>query len=379
MTTYEQRRTITVPDPVRTNDTFDELDGIAFHETEQAEKPITEEARLWWFNGLPTDTDRSAIGWHIKAGINPVLDETMEGLSIEQYLVQHKRPDRDGKTTPKPYWHLRTCNPVIVAQRLQSQLEMNRSTDDRQGIAYAWKTVLDDTGKPAINKNGKPKRQTMLKLRVFVHELYQHGYYDWLPFTLSGFGTDYLLETLGEQYRVLETYSGLRRAQGKNPVAPFYLFSLTLGPGKAKLVGEQSDQGTIYPIVAQVPQTIDTTYLKAHVIPTPLIERIRDGFLSETIVWSIEESVRIASGQDQGEPATLIEGPASMQTSSLQDENDPLIQQPQRTWILGDYCGNNEQKIHDICGYFGVTSSDQLRMSHFRTLVKQVQATPSSR
>src|SRR4051812_9793461 len=78
-----------------------------------------------------------------------------------------------------------------------------------------------------------------------------------------------------------------------NSVAPFYLFSLTLSPGKMKSVGEPPDQGTIYPIIAEVKDAIDTSYLRDHDIPKPLIEHIRDGLLAETVVWSIEESTKI--------------------------------------------------------------------------------------
>ncbi len=388
MTTYKQpRTTLTVPDATTTDDDFDTL-NIDFEEHEQADKPITEEARLWWFNGLPTDTDVNAIGWHIKAGINPYIDETMEGMGIQQYLVQHKKPDRNGNTDPKPYWRLRSCSLVIIAQRLQSSLEMNRSTDDRQGLAYAWGTVRDDQGNAVINdrgKNqGKEKRGTVLKFRAFVHELYQHGYYDWLPFTITGFGTDDVLKTLAEQYRVLEYYSGLRRAQSKNPVAPFYLFSIPLGPGAMKLVGEPPMQGSIYPIVAQVPATIDKAYLKRHLIPQVLIERLREGLVSETVVWSIEESSKIAVGRsDQGEQLALNEGTpssAQMQISSPSTlhQDDPLIQQAQLTWITRTFCGGDGQKVQKLCSDFNVSSLDQLRMSHFRVLVSQVQAAPQN-
>ena len=156
MTTYEQPRTITVPGTdTTTNDPFNDLDGIEFDQTEQAAKPILEIPRLYWLNGLPTDAeDTSAVGWHIKAGIDPVLDETMQSMSIQRYLVQHRKADKDGKNEPKPYWRLRTCSLFVVAQRLQSTLEMNHS-DERLGIAYNWGTVYDDHGKPEVYKSGK--------------------------------------------------------------------------------------------------------------------------------------------------------------------------------------------------------------------------------
>src|SRR5438876_1035896 len=91
MTTQnDQHTTITVPAP---QPSLDDLDDIAFSEEEQAKKPVTEVPCLWWHNALPVvDADTVATGWHIKAGIDPDIDETMEGMGVQRYLVQHKRP-----------------------------------------------------------------------------------------------------------------------------------------------------------------------------------------------------------------------------------------------------------------------------------------------
>jgi hypothetical protein len=381
MTTMQQANaTITIPSATDPEQALNALDDIDFENQEQAGKPIIEEARLWWFNGLPTDTDLSAIGWHVKAGINPYIDETMEGMGIQRYMVQHKLPDRTGSNDPKPYWRLRTCSLVIVAQRLQSSLEMDHTLADRHGIAYAWRTITDAQGTPKLHEEGKNKgkvkKGTMLKFRAYIHEMYRHGYYDWMPCTISGFETDELLKTLQEQYRVLEFYSTLRKGQGKNPVAPFYLFSIPVGPGSLKQAG---DQGTIYPIVAQIPTSIDSAYLREHVIDRGLIDQIRDGLLVDTVTWSQEESGRIAAGRNQGEPLALPGGtsssaPALNSPLSQQVQNDPLVEQPQLTWIVRTFCGGDEQKVQKICQDFGVSSPNQLHMSHFRTLVSQTQS-----
>ncbi len=382
MTTHNTSdfNTITVPSAAATDNDFDKLDEIGFDESDQAERPITEEARLWWFNGLPTDSDTMAVGWHIKYGINPYIDETCEGMGLQKYFVQHKKPDKDGNTDPKPYWRLRQCNLVVVTQRLQSTLEMNRNVEDRMGLAYAWETVRDEMGNPVLNKRGKEKRQTVLKTRVFVHELYSHGYYNWLPLTLSGFSTDSMLEALGEQYRVLDYYAGLRRAQGKNAVAPFWLFSIPLGPGQVKLVGEPPDQGSIYPITAKIPATLDKDYLKQHLIPRDLIDIIRDGLLSETVLWSMEESVKLASGRNgQGELLALPDGASETAQSGPRslpsgDENDLQVSAKQLEWIVSQYCGGSDEAVREICSHFKVAEPSQLRVSHFRALVAQVQA-----
>jgi hypothetical protein len=374
MITDPQPTTISIPGTTYTDEAFEAFD-IDFAQGEQADKPITEEARLWWFNGLPTDTDLMAIGWHIKAGINPSLDETMEGMGVRQYLVQHKRPDKDGKTEPKPYWRLREASLIVVTQRLQSSLEMNRNLQDRVGLAYAWEPLYDEQGKPLFNKRGKHKRQTLLKMRVFVHELVQHGYSEWFPVTLSGYSTDSVFEALTEQYRVLECYSAYRRAQGKNAIAPFYLFSLPTAPGAMKMVGEPPDQGSIYPIAARVPEAIDKTYLKSHLIPTHLIERIREHLLDEAIVWSIEESIRIDQGRTgQDERPVLHESSQEAGAETHVLEADPLVQQPQVIWIVRQYCKEDQAIMNKVCQHFGVSRLEDLRMSHFRALVGQLQA-----
>src|SRR5437588_6126340 len=92
---------ITVPGSASTLEELDDRD-LEVGEDEAAVRPILDDARLQWFNGLATTSGKMAIGWHIKVGINPYLDETcgalaaQEGSSCEQYLVQHKRPDKDG-------------------------------------------------------------------------------------------------------------------------------------------------------------------------------------------------------------------------------------------------------------------------------------------
>src|SRR5258708_3409229 len=374
MTTYEHPTTISIPDATYTDETFDAFE-MDFAEGEQADKPMTEEARLWWFNGLPTDTDTMAIGWHIKASVNPCLDEILQATGVTQYLVQHKRPDKDGKTEPKPYWRLREASLIVVTQRLQSPLEMNRNLQDRVGLVYAWEPVCDEHGRPAFTKRGKHKRQTTLKMRVFIHDLVLHGYSEWFPVTLSGYSTDPVFEALAEQYRVLEYYSAYRRAQGKNAVAPFYLFSLPTAPGAMKMVGEPPDQGSIYPIVAQVPEVVDKAYLKQHLIPTHLIERIREHVLDEAIVWSIEESIRIDQGRTgQEERQAALHGSGENAASGARAlETDPLVQQAQVTWIVRQYCKEDPQTISKVCAHFGMSSPEQVHMSHFRLLVSQMQ------
>jgi hypothetical protein len=375
MVTYNQTTTVSIPSATYTDEMFDAFE-MDFAQGEQADKPMTEESRLWWFNGLPTNTDTAAIGWHIKAGVNPSLDETMQLMGVSQSLVHHRRPDKDGKIEPKPYWQLRDASLIVIAAKLQSFQEMNRNLQDRSGLAYAWQPVYDEGGQPVFNRQGKQKRQKTLKMRVFIHDLALHGYNEWFFVTLSGFTTDTMFQALTEQYRVLDTYSDYRRAQGKNDIAPFYLFSLPTTPGAMKLVGKPPDQGSIYPIMTQVPTNITKDYLKAHMTPKHLIEHIREQVLEEAIVWSIQESMRMDQGRlGQEEQRPALNGPSNEPSSvSSVQEADPLIQQPQITWIEQHYCKGDLQKVPMVCAHFGVDRPEDLRMSHFREMIGKANA-----
>ena len=381
--------TITIPGEKPDLDAF-EMDFEAY---EQAEKPVTEDSRLYWFNGLPTNTDLNAIGWHLKYKINPKLDETLEGIlrddntalrdamGLQLYEVQHKRAGKDGKNDPVMYWRLKSCSLVIVAHRKQSTLEMKRRTD-RLGIAWNWETVRDEAGIIKVNKVGKEARQTLLKMRVFIHELYQLGVTDWFPVTISGFGTDELLKAFDDHYRVLEAYSEGRRAQGKNPIAPFYLFSLPTTSGPVKLVGEPPDQGSIYPIVSQVPTTINKGYLAEHFVGPDLAKFIREELLDLTTMWSYEESLKIAEGTSSDGQLLLSENasvlavdPAQSAPSAGTPSTDAFVDAEQLQWIRTQYCAGNEETLRQICTFFQAdpAAPTQLRVSHYQKLLEMAQ------
>jgi hypothetical protein len=147
-----------------------------------------------------------------------------------------------------------------------------------------------------------------------------------------------------------------------------------------KLVGEPPDQGSIYPIVASVPEVIDKDYLKGHLIPTHLIERIREHALDEAIVWSIEESIRIDQGRAGQEERQALNGPGEEPLGAAQpQEADLLVQQPQITWIVRQYCQEDPQTINKVCQHFGVSRPEDLHMSHFRALVGHLQAAQKNR
>lgn len=369
---------ITVPGHTSTIDELDDRD-LEVSEGEAAVRPILDDARLQWFNGLATTSGKMAIGWHIRVGVNPYLDETcgalaaQHGSGCEQYLVQHKRPDKDGTNDPKPYWHFLRIALFVIAEGALSPLQMSRSAE-RVGIAWGWSTERNEQGE-AVLKNGKPSKSTVLKLKAFVHELYTQGFREPLPLTLTGFGTDDMLSALYEQYRVLDAYAARRRAQGKSPTAPFYAFSLPLAASaKARMVGEPPNTSPIYPMVADIPEGIDANYLAQHFIPRPLLDEIRGKWLDETVYWSIEETNKIIHGS----AAVAALNGAATETQQLSDGSahrgdqvDSLVQPAHVTWITQHYCSNNQAVVQALCERFGVPELSRLRTSQFRQLVEE--------
>jgi hypothetical protein len=338
-------------------------------------KPILEEVWLMWYNGLPTTDGRLAIGWHVKAGINPYLDETCQALVaqglVERYLVQHRQPDRNGNNDPKLEWHLKACSLVILADGALSPLQMNKSIE-RVGVAWGWGPEYDSQNKPKLNKKGEQSRKTTLKMRVYVHELYVNGFYSWLPLTLNGEITDDMLQALYEQYKVLEAYSAYRRASALNPAATFYTFSLPLVPsGQTRMVGEAPNQSPIYPMRAALPDVIGVDYLKAHLVPKLLFNELRDELVPEAVNWSVEESARIVTYGNADVSALNGSGavPQIAANSSL-SQGDPLALPAQYVgWIREHYCHNNAAVVTALCERFGVTELSQLSRSQYQQLV----------
>jgi hypothetical protein len=374
------RHTITLPDATPSA-TLDLLDfGLA--EEDEVVLPITTQPYLKWFNEASTDAGIIAKGFHIGKGIDPKLDETLEGLGMRHYVVEHRTPDADGQTQ-KPYWHLSPCSLIVVAEGLLSRRQMQNS-ERRTGIAYGKEPVFDQQGQPERYEDGNPITRRTLKARVYLHELVKMGYQDWLPLTLHGNIIDDFLSALTAQFRVLEAYRGYTGRK-----APFYGFSLPLAPAaRRRLVGKGAKQSPIYPIVAQLPSTIDRAYLQAHLIPVWLIDLLRDSLLPETIVWSMEASKRIVSPrqQEQRTQALLDTSHASapvpspvpptpvmpMSAPSEQKEEHPtadrVIRQPELLWIVREYCQHDQQLVQQLCEHFRVPGLEQLRMSQFDQL-----------
>jgi hypothetical protein len=361
--------TITVPDTENAPTDLDNLD-FGWSDDDRVVVPITKMARLKWLNGAATDEQTLAIGWHIECEINPLIDETLEGMGMHRYVVQHRTADKDGNTQ-KAYWRLHPCSLIVIAEGVLSSFQM-RDTDERTGIAYAREIERDDTGAAKRYDDGKGniKMHKVLKLRAFVHEMALHGYSEWLPLTLTGNIVECMLEALGKQIEVLKAFNGFTGRK-----APFYGFSIPLAPAATrKMVGpKDGQQSPIYPMLAQVPASIGKEYLLQHATPKDLVTRIREELLADTVIWSFEESVKIAQGSDaegNGESLNGSRPSPQLTTSARGEDADPLVKQAHIDWIVNQYCKGNASVLQAICEHFGVEKVEQLRVSHFHQLVQ---------
>ena len=362
--------TITVPQTASAPTDLDALD-FGWTDDDRVVVPITKMARLKWLNGAATDEQTMAIGWHIECEINPLIDETLEGMGMQRYVVQHRTADKDGNTQ-KAYWRVHPCSLIVIAEGVLSSFQM-RDTDERTGIAYAREIERDDSGAAKRYDDGKGniKMHKVLKLRAYVHEMVLHGYSEWLPLTLTGNIVECMLEALSKQIEVLKAFHGLTGRK-----APFYGFSNPLVPAATrKMVGpKDGQQSPIYPMLAQVPASIGKEYLLQHATPKDLVARIREELLVDTVVWSIEESVKIAQGsasEGNGREALNGASPAPQLAASTRIEaSDPLVKQAHIDWIVNQYCKGNASVLQAICEHFGVEKVEQLHVSHFHQLVQ---------
>ena len=361
--------TITVPDTESAPTDLDDLD-FGWSDDDRVVVPITKMARLKWLNGAATDEQTLAIGWHIECEINPLIDETLEGMGMHRYVVQHRTADKDGNTQ-KAYWRVHPCSLIVIAEGVLSSFQM-RDTDERTGIVYAREIERDDSGaaKRYDDGRGNIKMHKVLKLRAFVHEMVLHGYSEWLPLTLTGNIVECMLEALGKQIEVLKAFNGFTGRK-----APFYGFSIPLVPAATrKMVGpKDGQQSPIYPMLAQVPASIGKEYLLQHATPKDLVTRIREELLTDTLIWSFEESVKIAQGSDaegNGEGLNGSRPSPQLTTSARGEDADPHVKQAHIDWIVNQYCKGNASVLQAICEHFGVEKVEQLRVSHFHQLVQ---------
>ena len=241
--------------------------------------PVIEDPILQWAIGLPTTNRQIYAGWMLEAGKHDSLDIAMHEAGYQQVTIKH------GSGAVVTHWAVETANVFVIAEGVQTPAEM-RGTDARYGIAYGWRTT--ESG----------RRQSVLKVRVLLHELLRAGCYEPLTLTVKSTLTGDVLDALMRQYDVLNAVDGFRQDDGKpvlNP--PLYACSLPLVAGDEVTRGSGANTKPVVPPVAGMPVLIGRDYIRAHWIKRDWTAYI-EAALDDTIRWSVAESQRIATGSD---------------------------------------------------------------------------------
>lgn len=377
-----------------------DMSGFGDDNAEVVQPTLEENPSLRWMTGNLSTTDRKvAVGWHVRSGVNPVLDRRLTAMGVEHYVVQHET----GEERLIPYWNLswagHTVSLIIVAYGVKSPWEMKRDLNDRAGVAYGTGTVRDREGNVVYREGtDQPKLRPQLQLRAFVHEVLgtnehpDEGFNNWFKVSVSNYTVDELFRVLNAQYRVIDAFNAIMVAQGKATRAAYWGFSIpTVISEEGKMVGRDKDhQSMIYPMVPLVPSlSVDAghigntvAYLNTHRIPQHIQEcLLAGGLLDETVVWSIEHSHEIVNGKQEegvittvtevGEEEPLHPHPTAVALPQL-PSGDPLVTAEQAAWVRDTYCGNQQQTITAVCKHFHIEALTQLRVGQYNALYQQV-------
>lgn len=233
---------------------------------------------LQWSTGLPTTDRRIYAGWLVATGQQAALDHAMTHAGIGQVTIKH------GSGNLVAHWAIPTAKLFVIAAGLQCMAEM-KQTHERYGIAFGWRMLPDG------------RRQSVLRLRAYLHELLHVGMTEPLLVSVKSTLTSDLLAALTTQFEVLDAVDAIRRQQGKpamNP--PFYACSIPLGPG-AEVARGSSQTKAITPMVAHIPSPVTKEHILAHWTKREWASLI-ESHLDQTIAWSMAESAAIAEGSD---------------------------------------------------------------------------------
>ena len=256
--------------------------------------PVVEDPLIQWATGLPTVNRQIYAGWMVEAGKQEDLDGAMQSVGFPKVTIKH------GSGAVVTHWAIETANMFILADGVQTTTELKRSTE-RYGIAYGWRTT--DTG----------RQQSVLKARVMLRDLLYVGYTDPLTLSVKSTLTGDILAALLAQYDVLDAVDAFRALDGKPPMSPpLYACYLPIGPGAEVSRGSGQNTKEITPPVAVIPQPITKEYIRAAWCKRDWVAVI-ESLIDPTVLWSVAESQRIASGaqseaQPQSDEWRAIEG-----------------------------------------------------------------------
>ncbi len=244
--------------------------------------PQVSDPLIQWSTGLPTREKTIYAGWLIEAGRSDALDAAMAEADFTQVTIRH------GSGNLVTHWAIETANLFVICEGVQSIAEMKTAyTTERYGIAFGWRTLPDG------------RRQSQLRCRVLLRELLAVGYQEPLLVSVKSTLTGDMLTALTRQYEVLDAIEAFRKESGKPPLSPpFYACSVPLGPGQEVARGREQTK-EIAPIVARIPSPITRGYILAHYIKREWATLI-EGLLDQTVAWSVQASVQIAAGEEEG-------------------------------------------------------------------------------
>lgn len=284
-----------------------------------APEPETSQHFLSWFKGLNATKSATgkalpnyrgwAIQWPEPGGEGEDLSMDDESLRVAleslcdpdehgvargaEIIVQHRGDEgSNGKPRIVRYCALARASLFVICRGIPSNGQM-RSVETRWGVAAGW-------------QDGK----SVVQFQCFVKELMDEGYF--LPFFCSFKGTitDFVLNALRVQYKVLKLANELRsRYKPDLPALPYYAYDLPLTVSDApRSVGKVQAQ-SIYVPVPVIPQSIDVAYLREHYASIGELEVIEDDDrVGHAVAWSVETSKGF-SAEKPAAAATATESP----------------------------------------------------------------------
>lgn len=243
-----------------------------------ARRPRPAAPLLQWATGLQTTDRRLYAGWLVEAGRLDTLDAAMERAECSRITIRH------GSGKLVTHWAIETASLFVICEGVQSIAEM-KQTAERYGIAFGWRRLEDG------------RAQSQLRCRVLVRELLAVGYHEPLLLSLKSTLTGDLITALMRQYDVLDALARFRAEAKKPPIAlPFYACSIPLGPGQEVARGREQTK-EITPVVAKVPDPVTREHCLIHWTKREWVALV-EGLLDEAVIWSVQESLRIAAGEE---------------------------------------------------------------------------------
>ncbi len=332
MTTTTAKQTQTAVVPATSTEVGDPLalhlgHNIDFAATGAfAPEPETSQHFLSWFKGLNATKSAAgkalpnyrgwAIQWPEASGDGEELSLDDESLRVAleslcdadehgvargaEIIVQHRGDEAsNGKPRIVRYCALAKASLYVICRGIPSNSQM-RNVETRWGVAVGW-------------QDGK----SIMQFQCFVKELMDEGYF--LPFFCSFKGTitDFVLNALRTQYKVLKLANDLRsRYKPDLPALPYYAYDLPLVVSDApRSVGKVQAQ-SIYVPVPVIPQVIDVAYLREHYASNGELEIIEDDDrVRHAVAWSVETS----KGFSVEKPAAATESTTKVGDGSSTD------------------------------------------------------------